>query len=103
MLFQADLKTFDLSSLGVKSNVILMEPPLEEYQRMPSGVTFSWSPWDWEEEIMNLKLEDVRSQRSFLFLWCGSCEGLDLRQEREHLKKWDYQKVWGYLLGEDKL
>ena len=30
---------------------------------------------------MNLKLEDVGSQRSFLFLWCGSCEGLDLGRE----------------------
>ena len=30
---------------------------------------------------MNLKLEDVGAQRSFIFLWCGSCEGLDLGRE----------------------
>ena len=30
---------------------------------------------------MSLKLEDVGSQRSFIFLWCGSCEGLDLGRE----------------------
>ena len=32
-------------------------------------------------QIMNLKLEDVGAQRSFIFLWCGSCEGLDLGRE----------------------
>ena len=32
-------------------------------------------------QIMNLKLEDVGAQRSFVFLWCGSCEGLDLGRE----------------------
>ena len=36
------------------------------------------TPWP---QIMNLKLEDVGAQRSFLFLWCGSCEGLDLGRE----------------------
>ena len=49
MYLQTDLKTFDFSSLGVKFDVILLEPPLEEYQRRASGVTFSWSPWEWEE------------------------------------------------------
>ena len=28
---------------------------------------------------MNLK--DVAAQRSFVFLWCGSCEGLDIGRE----------------------
>lgn len=32
-------------------------------------------------QIMSLKLEDVGAQRSFIFLWCGSCEGLDLGRE----------------------
>ena len=27
---------------------------------------------------MNLKIEDVAAQRSFVFIWCGSGEGLDL-------------------------
>ena len=49
MYLQTDLKTFDFSTLGVKFDVILLEPPLEEYQRRASGVTFSWSPWEWEE------------------------------------------------------
>ena len=49
MYLQTDLKAFDFSGLGTKFDVILLEPPLEEYQRRASGVTFSWSPWDWEE------------------------------------------------------
>ena len=79
------LMTFDLSTLGTRFDVILLEPSLEEYWRRASGVTLTWSPWE-EEEIMNIKLEDVGAQGSFVFLWCGSCEGLDLG--RECLKKW---------------
>ena len=33
--------------------------------------------WSWDE-IMNLNIEDVAAQRSFVFLWCGSSDGLDL-------------------------
>ena len=49
MYLQTDVRTFDFSGVGVKFDVILLEPPLEEYQRRASGVNFSWSPWDWEE------------------------------------------------------
>ena len=84
-----DLTTFDLTGLGVKFDVILIEPPLEEYQRRASGITFSWQPWDFED-IMNLKIEDIAAPRSFVFIWCGSYEGLDLG--RECLKKWGYRR-----------
>ena len=30
---------------------------------------------------MNLKIEDVAAPRSFVFLWCGSYEGLDHGRE----------------------
>ena len=30
---------------------------------------------------MSLKIEEVAAQRSFVFLWCGSCEGLDLGRQ----------------------
>ena len=49
MYLQTDIKSFDLSSLGVKYDVILIDPPLEEYHRKASGVNFGWEPWDWEE------------------------------------------------------
>ena len=95
MYLKCDLRTFDLSSVGTKFDVIHVTPPLEEYQRRASGITFSWTPWDWED-IMNLKIEDVAAQRSFVFVWCGSGEGLDLG--RECLKKWGFRRcediVW---------
>ena len=37
---------------------------------------------------MNLKLEDVAAQRSFVFLWCGSCEGLDIGREVRGMEGW---------------
>ena len=49
MYLKCDLRTFDLSSLGSKFDVILVDPPLEEYQRKASGITFNWSPLDWED------------------------------------------------------
>jgi mRNA (2'-O-methyladenosine-N6-)-methyltransferase len=49
MYLKCDLETFDLKSLDMKFDVILVNPPLEEYQRRASGVTFSQRPWRWEE------------------------------------------------------
>lgn len=70
MYLQADLKTFDLKTLGgSKFDVILIEPPLEEFNKN--------NFWSWNE-IINLEIEAIASQRSFVFLWCGSSEGLDL-------------------------
>lgn len=79
MYLKCDLSTFDLNTLGTKFDVIHITPPLEEYQRQASGITFPWKPWDWED-LMALKLEEVSSQRAFVFLWCGSSasEGLDI-------------------------
>ncbi len=88
MYLQCDLTTFDLASLGSKFDVIHITPPLEEYQRRASGVVFPWQPLDWDE-IMSLKVEEVAAQRSFMFLWCGSSEGLDMG--RECLKKWGFR------------
>ena len=39
---------------------------------------------------MNLKIEEIAASRSFVFLWCGSCEGLDLGREVVTL---DYKSV----------
>ena len=52
---------------------------------------------------MNLKIEDVASSRSFVFLWCGSYEGLDLGREVSHKIKQVYieKKTSLYLLCDD--
>jgi len=72
MYFKADLKTFDLKNLGEKFDVLLLEPPLEEYRGTTpqTGGNF----WNWDE-ILNLEIEAIASHRSFVFLWCGSSEG----------------------------
>ena len=79
MYLKCDLRTFDFNTLDAKFDVMLITPPLEEYQRQASGITFPWEPSDWEE-IMALKLEEVVAQRAFVFLWSGSSasEALDI-------------------------
>ena len=75
MYLKCDLESFDLKSLDQKFDVILIEPPLEEYARS-YGVT-NIKFWDWDK-IMALDIAEVSAQRSFVFLWCGSSDGLDL-------------------------
>ncbi|XP_046859175.1 N6-adenosine-methyltransferase non-catalytic subunit-like isoform X1 [Xenia sp. Carnegie-2017] len=89
MYLQCNLESFDLRDLECKFDVILLDPPLEEYQRRGSGISHNWRPWDWDE-IMKLSIEEVAAQRSFIFLWCGSHEGLD--EGRKCLRKWGYRR-----------
>lgn len=87
MYLKTDLKTFDLKSLDVKFDVILIEPPLEEYFRGTSSTPGNF--WNWDE-ILNLEIEAIANHRSFVFLWCGSSEGLDMG--RNCLKKWGFRR-----------
>lgn len=88
MYLKADLKSFDLNSLGTKFDVILIEPPLEEYFRgAVSGAPKNFWSWD---EILNLDIAEVAAHRSFVFLWCGSSEGLDIG--RNCLRKWGFRR-----------
>ncbi|GAB6028497.1 N6-adenosine-methyltransferase subunit mettl14 [Chamberlinius hualienensis] len=87
MYLQCDLDTFDFRELNSKFDVILVEPPLEEYQRT-AGVT-NMKCWTWDQ-IMKLEIEEVAAQRSFMFLWCGSSDGLD--QGRKCLRKWGFRR-----------
>uniref|UniRef100_D3TN32 N(6)-adenosine-methyltransferase non-catalytic subunit METTL14 n=1 Tax=Glossina morsitans morsitans TaxID=37546 RepID=D3TN32_GLOMM len=93
MYLKADLKVLDLKTLGTKFDVILIEPPLEEYSRAaPSVATVGGAPrvfWNWDE-ILNLDVGEVAAHRSFVFLWCGSSEGLDMG--RNCLKKWGFRR-----------
>uniref|UniRef100_A0A336MRK6 N(6)-adenosine-methyltransferase non-catalytic subunit METTL14 n=3 Tax=Culicoides sonorensis TaxID=179676 RepID=A0A336MRK6_CULSO len=90
MYLKTDLKTFDLTSLGTKFDVILIEPPLEEYFR--GAVVASGAPknfWSWDE-ILALDIGEIAAHRSFVFLWCGSSEGLDIG--RNCLRKWGFRR-----------
>ncbi|XP_017773393.1 PREDICTED: methyltransferase-like protein 14 homolog [Nicrophorus vespilloides] len=87
MYLKCDLLSYDLKGLNSKFDVILIEPPLEEYQRT-MGVT-NMQFWSWDQ-IMNLDIGEVAAQRSFVFLWCGSSEGLDMG--RVCLRKWGFRR-----------
>lgn len=87
MYLRCDLRDFDLKDLRCKFDVILIEPPLEEYGRT-RGVT-NLNFWNWQE-IESLAIEEIAAQRSFVFLWCGSSEGLDLG--RQCLRKWGFRR-----------
>lgn len=93
MYLKADLKTLDLKDLRSKFDVILIEPPLEEYARAaPSVATVGGAPrvfWNWDD-ILNLDVGEIAAHRSFVFLWCGSSEGLDMG--RNCLKKWGFRR-----------
>ena len=88
MYLKCDLETFDLKSLKPHQfDVILIEPPLEEYART-CGVT-NVKFWDWDK-IMALDIAELAAQRSFVFLWCGSSDGLDLG--RLCLQTWGFRR-----------
>lgn len=93
MYLKCDLKTgsgvdFPLhDQIGCEFDVILVEPPLYEYQTA-NGVYFdNYFTWD---QIKAIDVGSVAAQRSFIFLWCGSAEGLD--KGRECLKKWGFRR-----------
>ncbi|XP_077461955.1 N(6)-adenosine-methyltransferase non-catalytic subunit METTL14 [Stigmatopora argus] len=88
MYLQADPEHFDLQDLKSEFDVILLEPPLEEYYR-ESGISHTERFWTWDD-IMKLEIEEISAHRSFVFLWCGSGEGLDLG--RMCLRKWGFRR-----------
>ena len=90
---RCDLRTFPLSaaSLGTQFDVILIDPPCDEYARRASAHGGAAVPsWSWEE-IAALRVEEVADSPCFLFLWCGSAEGLS--QGRACLSKWGFRRI----------
>lgn len=88
MYLKADLRALSLASaLGTKFDVILIDPPWEEYSRRdPALATPFWSL----DEMMQLKIDQIAESPSFLWLWVGSAEGLD--QGRQLLKRWGFRR-----------
>ncbi|EDL12302.1 RIKEN cDNA G430022H21, isoform CRA_b [Mus musculus] len=56
MYLQADIEAFDIRELTPKFDVILLEPPLEEYYR-ETGITANEKCWTWDDEhcLMGIK------------------------------------------------
>jgi len=84
MYYKCDLKEHVLSPdfFGTKFDVILVDPPWEEYVHRAPGITDHIEYWT-AEEIMNLKIEAIADTPSFIFLWVG--DGVGLEQGRQCL------------------
>ncbi|KAA8539940.1 hypothetical protein F0562_026632 [Nyssa sinensis] len=91
MYYKCDLHEHVLSPefFGTKFDVILVDPPWEEYVHRAPGVTDLMEYWTFEE-IMNLKIEAIADTPSFIFLWVG--DGVGLEQGRQCLKKWGFRR-----------
>lgn len=99
VFIKADLKDYDLSSLG-KFDIIYCDPPWKEYETRARELNMfdrkqkhyqSWTP----EELAGLRVEDLADEPSFIFLWVGSEH---LENGRDLLKKWGFKRcediVW---------
>ena len=88
---KCDLRSFDLRSLGTQFDAILVDPPWDEYARRATAFG-GQAPdsWTWEE-IQALRIEDIADTPSFVFLWCGSLEGVN--HGRQCLTKWGFRRV----------
>ncbi|KAJ8750871.1 hypothetical protein K2173_016052 [Erythroxylum novogranatense] len=91
MYLKCDLKEFELSPefFGTKFDVILVDPPWEEYVHRAPGVADHTEYWTFDE-ILNLKIEAIADTPSFIFLWVG--DGVGLEQGRQCLKKWGFRR-----------
>ncbi|KAK1419634.1 hypothetical protein QVD17_28862 [Tagetes erecta] len=91
MYYKCDLREQVLSPefFGTKFDVILVDPPWEEYVHRAPGVADHMEYWTFEE-IMNLKIEAIADTPSFVFLWVG--DGVGLEQGRQCLKKWGFRR-----------
>lgn len=93
---KADLKNYKLNQLG-KFDVILIDPPWEEYFKRGNKVNFEepLTPWSLEE-LKKLQIDQISDVPSFVFLWCGS--GDHLEDGRELFSHWGIRRcediVW---------
>ena len=91
---RVDLRSFDLTTLGTKFDVILIDPPWEEYRarRIACGgieeadAMEVWTP----QEIMGLRVDLICDTPSFCFLWAGA--GVSLQWGRACLRKWGFRR-----------
>lgn len=92
MSLKTDLKTLDLTSLGTKFDVILLDPPWEEYQARVCGIYVpgeDLEPWSLDD-LKQLKVGEIADAQSFCFIWCGQTH---LENGRELLKRWGFRRV----------
>ena len=90
MYLKCDLKTYDLTDLGASFDVILIDPPWEEYvTRCPGATNLDKTTWSCDE-LAQLKVGAIAENPSFLFIWVGSAEGLD--HGRALMSAWGFRR-----------
>ncbi|SCN63452.1 mRNA methyltransferase, putative [Plasmodium chabaudi adami] len=104
---KCDLRNFDLSSLDMKFDIILIDPPWKEYydrkmQNLDLLNSIHIDNYDINDDIYNdkdkywsledlsdLKIDQIAEVPSFLFIWCGVTH---LEDARVLLNKWGYRR-----------
>jgi len=100
---QCKIAGFDLASLNSTFDVILVDPPWEEYTRTAGHTaTANQEPASRQDfwtmaELEKLNIPAVAANPCFLFLWVGN-GGDGLEQGRELFRKWGFRRsediVW---------
>jgi mRNA m6A methyltransferase non-catalytic subunit len=67
---QADLKQLPLTldTFGTKFDVVLIDPPWEEYVRRAPGADAVSDSWPWQD-IQALDVGNIADSPAFVFLW----------------------------------
>ena len=67
---QADLKQLPLTveTFGTKFDVVLIDPPWEEYVRRAPGADAIADSWPWQD-IQALDVGNIADSPAFVFLW----------------------------------
>ncbi|SBS91166.1 mRNA methyltransferase, putative, partial [Plasmodium malariae] len=102
-----DLRTFELGSLDIKFDVILIDPPWKEYYDrkihnldilnnmhidnydLNNDINDEKDKYWSLDDIGNLEIEKIAEIPSFLFLWCGVTH---LEDARILLNRWGYRR-----------
>ncbi|KAG2174444.1 hypothetical protein INT44_006707 [Umbelopsis vinacea] len=87
---QVNLRKYKLQNLSCKFDVIVIDPPWEEYCRRSSVTAFSARDvWSYND-VANLDIEAVAANPSFIWIWCGNSQNVS--RGRQLLMKWGYRR-----------
>eukprot|EP01056_Protomagalhaensia_sp_Gyna25_P000874 Protomagalhaensia_sp_Gyna_25__873@NODE_1421_length_1851_cov_123_456402_g1146_i0_p1_GENE_NODE_1421_length_1851_cov_123_456402_g1146_i0NODE_1421_length_1851_cov_123_456402_g1146_i0_p1_ORF_typecomplete_len438_score69_02MTA70/PF05063_14/2_4e44EF_assoc_1/PF08355_12/1_6EF_assoc_1/PF08355_12/3_4e02_NODE_1421_length_1851_cov_123_456402_g1146_i0401314 len=90
---RCNLKRFDLASLGTQFDVILVDPPWEEYRRRTPGAPRLPEDRTWSmQDLKDLRVDLLADNQCFLCLWAGATHLDDARTLMSH---------WGFRRCED--
>ncbi|CCF73414.1 MT-A70 [Babesia microti strain RI] len=84
MYIKANLRTFNWDSLGVRFDVILINPPWHNSHSLPTD-KFCWTV----AELKKIPIDRIADSPSFCFIWCGADH---LEDARETLSHWKFRR-----------